>query len=189
MKKLKLLIALMSVLLLSSKSNAQSDDLKRITRLNYVNPAIQMEFPTSTNTMFVTSAGFGFNPIYYNNQNRSGMLASVNTYMFNFFINADQLFYINRKKRETKGKNTANNSGNFFKINTHINGPAAYTTMDRYSDWNFSFSVLYGWKRAFGKNSKFHYEFAFGLAAFNINTLGQTNWDPFALQFNIGHKL
>lgn len=189
MKKFKTLIVLISILSLNYQSNAQSSNLERITRLNYLNPAIQMEFPTSKNTVFVASAGFGFNPVYENNRSLVANNSTGWTYMFNSFINAEQLIYINQNRRQSKGKNIANNAGNFFKINARMNGPEAYSSVDRNSNFNFQFSVLYGVKRAFGKNNKFHYELAFGLAAYNINTLGQSNWDPFVLQFNIGQKL
>lgn len=189
MKKFKTLPVLITILSLSYQSNAQSSTLERITRLNYLNPALKMELPTSKNTLFAASVGFGFNPVYENNRSLIANNSTGWTYMFNSFINAEQLIYVNHNKRIAKGKNMANNSGNFFKINARMNGPEVYSTVDRNSNFNFQFSVLYGIKRAFGKNSKFHYEFAFGLAAYNINTLGQSNWDPFVLQFNIGQKL
>lgn len=101
-------------------------------------------------------------------------------------------FYYNLKKRNEKGKNTANNSGNYIALATSYRTDwfGIFTEKDQEPSESLQTYLAWGLRRSYGEH--FHLEFATGLGYYKELNLDEWKQDDSAvaiyLNFKIGYQ-
>ncbi|PQJ79268.1 hypothetical protein [Polaribacter porphyrae] len=181
--KNKLLTLLFFFIAISNYAQDKSDTYtEKIWRVNFLNPAIELEFPTGKNSTFSSAIGVGYNGGYPDlTSNASGFI-----YVVSPFLDFQQKWFYNFKKRRDKNKNTENNSGNFFSFRLITRGNSITENVTRTSNLDFAFGPTWGIQRKYGKS--FHFLFDIG-PQYYFDTKGNGNIWPIMLQLNLGFNL
>ncbi len=154
---------------------AQDRNTEKVWRINFLNPAVELELPTGKNSTF--SGGLGVSVLfgYFDNSYRKGIP----------FADIQQKWFYNFKKRQLKNKKTAYNSANFVSLRFLYRG---YDIVDnrRYNyDCDFAIAPTWGIQRHIGKS--FHILFDIGTVYYFNKNWGR--WYPITFQLNLGFDL
>ena len=171
--------------LLTTLNYAQENiDIKteKIWRVNFLNPAIELEIPTGEYSTFSSALGIGYGGGYPDlTFGGSGFI-----YIISPFVDLQQKWFYNLNKRNEKNRNIENNSGNFVSFRLITRGNSIAENVNRTSDFDFAFGPTWGIQRKYGKN--FHLLFDVG-PQYYIDTNGNGNIWPIMLQLNLGFDL
>jgi len=174
-----LLTLLFSILV--SLSYAQ-DKTEKVWRINFLNPAIELELPTGNHSTFSAGLGIGYGGSYPDlSSGGNGFI-----YIISPFLDLQEKWFYNLNKRVNKGKNIENNSGNFFSLRFITRGNSIAENINRTSNFDFAIGPTWGLQRKYGNH--FHFLFDVG-PQYYFDTEGNGNIWPFMLQFNLGFDL
>ncbi|GGG97807.1 hypothetical protein GCM10011416_14810 [Polaribacter pacificus] len=155
---------------------------EKVWRVNFLNPAIELEIPTGTYSTFSSAIGIGYGGGYPDlTFANSGFI-----YIISPFADFQQKWFYNRNKRVTKNKTIDNNSGNFVSLRLITRGSSIAENVSRSSDFDFAFGPTWGIQRKYGKN--FHLLFDVG-PQYYFDTNGIGNLWPIMFQLNLGFDL
>lgn len=162
--------------------NGQDANTVKVWRINFLNPAIELELPTSDNTSFSSSIGIGYGGAYPQTSfGGSGFL-----YSFNPFLDLQQKWFYNFSKRKSKNLSIENNSGNFVSARLLTRGNTIDSNFNRTTDFDFAFGPTWGFQRKYGEN--FHFLFDVG-PIYYFDTNGKGYIFPIMFQINLGFDL
>jgi len=146
------------VVLLAISTNAQKKEntkTVKVWRINFLNPAIELELPTGDYSTFSSALGVGYGGGYPDlTYGGSGFI-----YIIAPFIDIQQKWFYNFKKRNKKDKTIENNSGNFISARLITRGKSIADNVGRTSDFDFAFGPTWGIQRKYGN---FHLLFDVG---------------------------
>lgn len=182
MKKilLTLIIGLIATLNYAQEKNGIKTE--KVWRVNFLNPAIELEIPTGQYSTFSSALGIGYGGGYPDlTFGGNGLI-----YIISPFADFQQKWFYNLKRRNGKNRETGNNSGNFVSLRFISRGHSIAENVNRTSDFDFAFGPTWGLQRKFGKN--FHLLFDVG-PQYYIDTNGNGNLWPIMLQLNLGFDL
>ena len=155
---------------------------EKVLRINFLNPAVEIELSTGNKSTFSAALGVGYGGGYPDlTFNGNGFI-----YIITPFVDLQEKFYYNLSKREQKGKQTANNSGNFISLRFITRGPSLASNVDRTSDIDFAFGPTWGLQRKL--NNNLHLLFDIG-PQYYFDTEGNGNIWPIMVQINLGIDL
>ena len=169
------------VVLLAISTNAQKKEntkTVKVWRINFLNPAIELELPTGDYSTFSSALGVGYGGGYPDlTYGGSGFI-----YIIAPFIDIQQKWFYNFKKRNKKDKTIENNSGNFISARLITRGKSIADNVGRTSDFDFAFGPTWGIQRKYGN---FHLLFDVG-PQYYFDTEGNGNLWPLMIQLNLG---
>lgn len=168
------------IVLFVSYANGQNSKTEKIWRVNFLNPAIELELPTGNSSTFSAGLGIGYGGAYPD----VNLYGTSFDYMITPFLDLQQKWFYNFEKRNGKGKTTENNSANFFALRLMTRGNSIVDNISRTSDFDFAIGPTWGIQRKYGKN--FHLLFDVG-PQYYLNT-NRNIW-PIMLQLNLGFDL
>ncbi|NCT09113.1 MAG: hypothetical protein GW772_03410 [Flavobacteriia bacterium] len=161
---------------------SQEANTVKVWRINFLNPAIELELPTSSNTTFSAGLGIGYGGAYPQTSNGGfGFL-----YSFNPFLDLQQKWFYNFSKRKSKNRSNENNSGNFVSARLLTRGNTIDSNFNRTTDFDFAVGPTWGLQRKYGKN--FHFLFDVG-PIYYFDTNGKGYIFPIMFQLNLGFDL
>jgi len=172
------------LLLAISLSGQKKKDLNtsKVWRVNFLNPAIELEIPTGKNSTFSSSIGIGYNGGY------PDITYSGNgfKYIISPFLDLQQKWFYSFENRKAKNKKTDNNSGNFVSFRAITKGNSIIENVTRTSNFDFAIGPTWGIQRNYGKH--FHLLFDIG-PQYYFDTKGNGNIWPISIQLNLGFDL
>lgn len=176
-KLLVLTFSLLSTLTFSQEENTITTE--KIWRLNFLNPGIEIEVPTSQFSTFSSGTGIGYGGGYPDlTFGGNGFI-----YIISPFLDLQHKWFYNLNKRHRKNRTTVHNSGNFISIRFITRGPSIAENVWRTSNFDFAIGPTWGIQRKYGKN--FHLLFDAG-PQYYMDTKGNGNFWPIMLQLNLG---
>lgn len=137
-KQMKKSLLILVFGLLTSINYAQENneiETEKIWRVNFLNPAIELEIPTGQYSTFSSALGIGYGGGYPD-------LTSAGNgfiYIISPFLDLQQKWFYNLNKRNAKTLNTKNNSGNFVSFRLITRGNSIAENVNRTSDFDFAF--------------------------------------------------
>ena len=176
-----LLFGLASNLIYAQEKNRI--ETKKVFRVNFLNPAIELEVPTGQYSAFSSALGIGYDGGYPDLTYASG---SGFIYVISPFADFQHKWFYNLNKRDRNKRKTYNNSGNFVSLRLKTRGKSIAENVTRTSDFDFAFGPTWGIQRNFGKN--FHFLLDLG-PQYYFDTKGNGNIWPIILQLNLGYNL
>jgi len=180
-KKLFTLTFVLITVLNYAQDNAEIRT-EKVWRVNFLNPAIELEVPTRKYSTFSSSLGIGYGGGYPDLTNtKNGFI-----YIISSFADFQQKWFYNLNKRNEKNKSVVNNTGNFISLRFIARGNSIAENINRTSDFDFAFGPTWGIQRKYGKN--FHLLFDLG-PQYYFDTNGNGNIWPIMLQLNLGFDL
>tara|TARA_R110001606_G_scaffold186732_3_gene334262 strand:- start:577 stop:1125 length:549 start_codon:yes stop_codon:yes gene_type:complete len=182
MKKFTILLI---IALFSISINAQERKIyttEKVWRINFLNPAVELEFPTGNNSTFSSAIGIGYGGGYPDLTNAGTGFV----YIISPFIDLQHKWFYNFEKRTNKGKSIINNSGNFVSARFIARGNSIAENVTRTSDYDFAFGPTWGFQRNYKNN--FHLLFDIG-PQYYFDTEGNGNIFPIVFQINLGFDL
>lgn len=160
----------------------QTIKTEKVWRVNFLNPAIELEFPTGQYSTFSSAIGIGYGGGYPDlTFGGSGFI-----YIISPFMDLQHKWFYNLNKRYDKQRTIENNSGNFFSFRLITRGNSIAENVNRTSDFDFAFGPTWGIQRKYGKS--FHLLFDVG-PQYYFDTNGNGNIWPIMLQLNLGFDL
>lgn len=154
-------------------------ETEKVWRVNFLNPAIELEMPTAQKSTFTTSLGIGYSGAYPDlTFGGSGFV-----YIIAPFLDLQHKWFYNFEKRSQNQKRTAGNSGNFWSIRLVSTGPSIAENISRTSDFHFAIGPTWGIQRRYSK--KFHILFDIG-PQYYFDTVGNGNFWPIMIQLDLG---
>jgi hypothetical protein len=180
MKKI-LLLLLMGTSIIAL---AQKEEVKVTTssRINFVNPGFDYEFPISKSSSIDLNVGIGVGGSYKN-------LTSIEpgyTILLSPFYDMQIRNYYNLKKRAAQNKNTRYNSANFIGMRFLGRGPAIARSKSFYrtTEVDYAIAPVWGIQRSF---NRIHLLFDVG-PYFYFDFKGNSGIVPI-IELNIGYNL
>ena len=181
MKKIIILIVLVLFAVSLNAQKSKTYKTEKVWRVNFLNPAIELEIPTGEKSTFSTSLGIGYDGGYPDlTYGGSGFI-----YIISPFMDLQYKNFYNFKKRIEKGKIIDNNSGNFISARLMIKGYSITENVTRTSNFDFAIGPTWGIQRKYGQ---FHLLFDMG-PLYYFDTKGNGNIWPLMLQLNLGFDL
>lgn len=164
---------------------AQQDNslsTEKVWRINFLNPAIELELPTTQYSTFSSSIGVGYGGGYPDlTFGGSGFI-----YIIAPFADFQHKWFYNFHKRRNKNKTVKHNSGNFISLRFITRGNSLAENVNRTSNFDVAIGPTWGIQRKYGKN--FHLLFDVG-PQYYMDTKGNGNFWPIMLQLNLGFDL
>lgn len=181
--KNSLLILIFGLLTTQSYAQENNDiETEKIWRVNFLNPAIELEIPTGQYSTFSSALGIGYGGGYPDlTFGGSGFI-----YIISPFADFQHKWFYNLNKRNEKDRNTEGNAGSFVSLRFITRGNSLAENVFRSSDFDFAFGPTWGIQRKYGKN--FHLLFDVG-PQYYFDTNGNGNIWPIMLQLNLGFNL
>ncbi|MBU2886061.1 hypothetical protein KO507_09840 [Gilvimarinus agarilyticus] len=175
-------LTVLLLLLWSSAAIAQEQlpaMTEKVWRVNFINPAIELEIPTGQRSTISYGVGVGFT-------SNTGYLGSRGFVyeLAPFFDTQYKLFY-SLNRRYTNGKSIRGNSANFISGRVLIVGNSLKSNFYQYDRLYFGLGPTWGIQRSIGK---VHVLFDVG-PQFVVDIEGRNGWFPLMLQLNIGLNL
>ncbi|WP_407557766.1 hypothetical protein [Winogradskyella sp. 4-2091] len=177
----KILFALIFGLITTLNYAQNTNDIgtEKVWRVNFLNPAVELEIPTGQYSTFSSSLGVGYGGGYPDlTSGGSGFI-----YVISPFADFQHKWFYNLNKRTDKNRNTTNNSGNFVSFRLVTRGNSIAENVNRTSDFDFAFGPTWGIQRKYGK--RFHLLFDVG-PQYYMDTKGNGNIWPIMFQLNLG---
>lgn len=182
MKKFSV-VAIFALLTLFTFAQEQGiNQTEKVWRINFLNPAVELELPTGDYSTFSTGVGIGYGGGYPDlTYGGSGFI-----YIIAPFLDLQQKWFYNINKRVRKNRTIDNNSGNFISARLLTRGNSIAENVSRTSNFDFAFGPTWGIQRKYGES--FHLLFDIG-PQYYIDTEGNGNIFPFMFQLNLGFDL
>ncbi|WP_037319281.1 hypothetical protein [Salegentibacter sp. Hel_I_6] len=182
MKKLLLLSILLFFTFHISAQETPQISTEKVWRINFLNPAVELEHPTGEYSTFSSGLGIGYGGGHPDlTYGAPGFI-----YIIAPFLDLQQKWFYNLNKRVQKDRTVDNNSGNFVSLRLITRGPSVAENVYRTSDYDFAFGPTWGIQRKYGKN--FHLLFDVG-PHYYLDTHGNGNIFPIMFQLNLGFDL
>ena len=182
------------VLVLTFSGVSLCGQTENVVRINFLNPAVEIETPTGNTSTFSASLGVGYGGGYPDLTFRNG--TSVNSiapfedtgfiYIIAPFLDLQHKWFYNFQKRLNRKKSTENNSGNFISLRLISRGPSITENVNRTSDFDIAIGPTWGIQRRLNKN--LHLLFDIG-PQYYLDTKGNGNIWPIMIQINLGVDL
>lgn len=163
--------------------DSESVKTEKVWRINFLNPAVELEIPTGQYSTFSSSLGVGYSGGY------PDLTIAGNTgliYIISPFGDFQHKWFYNLNKRADKNLQVEHNSGNFISFRLFTRGKSLAENVIRTSDFDFAVGPTWGIQRKYGEN--FHLLFDVG-PQYYFDTLGNGNIWPLMLQLNLGIDL
>lgn len=176
----RLFIIVFVLLATVNEGVSQTTDL---WKLNFFTPSLEFEKSLSEKLTLAQKAGLtlsGSHPPLTEPFVGTGFM-----YQIAPFYDIQLRNYYNFEKRSNKGKNVANNSGNYITLRAQYVGPELASSFERYSPHTFKIGPHWGLQR--NKKSLIYY-FNIG-PAFIFDAKGNAAIWPLELEFRIGGLL
>jgi len=159
-----------------------TNNTEKVWRVNFLNPAIELEIPTGNSSTFSSALGIGYDGGY------PDLTIGGNGFVYIIapFLDMQQKWYYNFDKRLSKDKSIENNSANFFSLRLVIRGNSIADNVGRTSNFDFAIGPTWGIQRKYGKN--FHLLMDIG-PQYYFDTKGNGNIWPIMIQLNLGFDL
>ncbi|MDY7396878.1 hypothetical protein UMM65_16650 [Aureibaculum sp. 2210JD6-5] len=174
-----------TILIIAISVSGQTNEninTKKIWRINFLNPSIELEMPTGQYSTFSSALGISFGEGYPDlTFGGSGFI-----YIISPFTDLQQKWFYNLNRRNGKNRTTENNSGNFVSSRLISRGNSISENVNRTSNFDFAIGPTWGIQRKYGKN--FHFLFDVG-PQYYFDTKGNGNIWPLMLQLNLGFDL
>ena len=182
MKHLSIL-AFISLFTLSAYAQEQQTyHTEKVWRINFINPGVELEVPTGNYSTFSAGLGVGYGGSYPElTYGGSGLV-----YIIAPFLDLQQKWFYNVKRRTRKNRSVEKNSGNFISARTIVRGHSIADNVYRTSDFDLAFGPTWGIQRSYGET--LHLLFDIG-PQYYMDTEGNWNIFPIMLQLNIGIDL
>lgn len=165
-----------------SQTSDETPKTSNQLRINFINPAVEIEQTIGNKSTVSAGIGVGYGGGYPDlTIGGSGFINIVTP-----FLDVQYKRFTNLKKRNARGKATANNSGNFLSIRLLTRGASISENVERTSDYDFAIGPTWGLQRTLGE--KIHLLFDLG-PVYYFDTNGTGNVFPLILQLNIGYNL
>lgn len=182
MKKIILVSLLVLFPFLSFSQNDINIETEKVWRVNFLNPAVELEVPTGEYSTFSSALGAGYGGGYPDlTSGGNGFI-----YIITPFADIQQKWFYNINKRNRQGKTIDNNSGNFVSLRFITRGNSIAENRRRTSDFDFAIGPTWGLQRKYGKS--FHLLFDIG-PQYYFDTKGNGNIFPIFFQLNLGFDL
>lgn len=184
MKKRKVIYLFISLfsLFCMNRVSSQEKNTKKVWRVNFLNPGVELEIPVSNNSTFSTGLGIGYGGSYpHTSTGGSGFLYSINP-----FLDLQYKLFYNFEKRKTKKLSIDNNSGNFISARLLTRGNTISSNFNMTTNFDFAVGPTWGVQRKYGK--KFHLLFDVG-PIYYFDSNGKGNIFPIMFQLNLGFDL
>lgn len=182
--KRKILILILGILTTLNYAQEKIDiKTEKVWRVNFLNPAIELEMPISKKATFSTSLGIGYGVPY---DEISVSPYNQFLYSFNPFLDLQYKRFYNLDRRKAKNLNIENNSGNFVSLRILTRGNTIESNFIRSSNFDFAFGPTWGIQRKYGKN--FHLLFDLG-PQYYFDTNGNGGIWPIMIQLNLGFNM
>ncbi len=182
---MKYLLITLLTLLIAAEATSQGTETISTTnkiRINFINPAIELDRVTGTKSILTTGLGVGYGGGYPDlTSSGSGFI-----YIISPFLDVQHKWFINLEKRHQKGKNTANNSGNFVSLRFLARGASIAENVSRSTDTDFAIGPTWGIQRNFARNFNFLLDLG---PIYYFDTEGTGNFFPITVQLNIGYNI
>jgi hypothetical protein len=137
-KKIKKSLLILVFGLLTTVNYAQQNnriETEKVWRVNFLNPAIELEIPTGQYSTFSSALGIGYGGGYPDlTFGGSGFI-----YIISPFVDLQQKWFYNLNKRNGKDRITENNSGNFVSFRLITRRNSISENVNRPSDFDFAF--------------------------------------------------
>jgi len=182
MKKKFLILILSIITTLNYSQDKPKVETEKTLRVNFLNPAVELELPTGQYSTFSSAIGAGYG-IGYPDLTYAGNGFIV---IISPFVDLQQKWFYNLNKRDRKNKMIANNSGNFVSFRFVTRGNSIASNVYRTSNFDFAIGPTWGLQRTYGK--KFHLLFDIG-SQYYFDSKGNGNFWPIMLQLNLGFNL
>ncbi len=181
--KINLILGIILLLAITvSGQTKENINTERVWRVNFLNPAVELELPTGEYSTFSSGIGIGYDGGYPDlTYGGNGWI-----YIISPFLDIQQKWFYNLKKRKKKNRTTENNSGNFVSFRILTRGNSIAENVSRTSKFDFAFGPTWGIQRKIGNN--FHLLFDMG-PQYYFDTKGNGNVWPLMLQLNLGFDL
>jgi hypothetical protein len=182
MRKLSILALFALFTITTYGQEEKSYNTEKVWRVNFLNPAIELELPTGNYSTFSAGLGIGFGGGY------PDLTSGVNGFIYIIapFVDLQQKLFYNINKRVGKGKTVENNSGNFISARIISRGHSIADNVNRTSDFDFAVGPTWGIQRKYGES--FHLLFDIG-PQYYFDTEGNGNIFPIMFQLNLGFDL
>lgn len=181
MQKLSI-VALLALFTITTYAQEKTYNTEKVWRINFLNPAAELEIPTGNHSTFSTGLGVGYGGGYPDlTYADNGII-----YIIAPFLDVQQKWFYNFNKRMGKNKTVENNSGNFISARFITRGNSIAENVHRTSDFDFAFGPTWGIQRKYGEN--FHLLFDVG-PQYYFDTEGNANIFPIMIQLNLGFDL
>lgn len=182
MKKFTILSLLALFTITTYGQEEKSYNTEKVWRVNFLNPAIELELPTGNYSTFSAGLGIGYGGGYPDlTSGGSGFV-----YIIAPFVDLQQKWFYNINRRVAKGKTVENNSGNFISARIISRGPSIADNVFRTSDYDWAIGPTWGIQRKYGE--KFHLLFDVG-PQYYVGVEGRGNIFPIMFQLNLGFDL
>jgi len=179
----RIFISLIIVLMTISTNAQEKENINtvKVWRVNFLNPAIELELPTGSKSTFSSALGIGYGGGYPDlTYGDSGFI-----YIIAPFLDLQQKWFYNLEKRNRKSKTIENNSGNYVSARLITRGNSIADNVSRTSNFDFAFGPTWGIQRKYGQ---FHLLFDVG-PQYYFDTEGNGNIWPLMIQLNLGFDL
>ena len=182
MKKSLLILIFGLIATINYAQEKKNISTEKVWRVNFLNPAIELEIPTGQYSTFSSALGIGYGGGYPDlTSGGSGFI-----YIISPFADFQYKWFYNLNKRIEKNRNTLNNSGNFLSLRFITRGNSIAENVNRTSDFDFAFGPTWGIQRKYGKS--FHLLFDVG-PQYYLDTNGNGDIWPIMFQLNLGFDL
>jgi hypothetical protein len=183
MKKYLIISTLLLNIIFVTAQDLYSIKTEKVWRINFLNPAVELEIPTGQYSTFSSSFGVGYSGGYpdLTIAENSGLI-----YIISPFGDFQHKWFYNLNKRADKNLQVEHNSGNFISFRLFTRGKSLAENVIRTSDFDFAVGPTWGIQRKYGEN--FHLLFDVG-PQYYFDTLGNGNIWPLMLQLNLGFDL
>lgn len=162
--------------------DAFAPNTTKIYRVNFLNPAVEAEFPLSSRAVVSGALGIGYGGGYPDlTYGGSGFI-----YIISPFMDLQYKYLYNIDRRWQAGKSTKGNSANFISFRFISRGPSIAENVNRTSDFDFAFGPTWGLQRRYGK--RFHFLLDMG-PQYYFDTEGNGFIWPLMVQINLGIDL
>lgn len=176
-----LLLGILTLYSIGTFGQENENQLKKVARVNFLSPGIELEIPISKQSLLTANAGIGISGSYPNLSFGDGFI-----YYTAPFLDLSYKRPYNREKRSNEGKNIQFNAANYYgiRLNTNFKEFASHNLL-RTDNIDFAVGPTWGMQRAYGK---FHMLFDLG-PVYYFDTKGKHGFWPLMAQINIGWNL
>lgn len=179
MKRILILVIIVLMTISTTAQEKENINTEKVWRVNFLNPAIELEIPTGNKSTFSSALGVGYGGGYPDlTYGGSGFV-----YIIAPFLDLQQKWFYNLEKRNRKGKVIKNNSGNFISVRFITRGNSITDNVTRSSNFDFAIGPTWGIQRKYGN---FHLLFDVG-PQYYFDTEGNGNIWPLMIQINLGY--
>lgn len=165
----------------NGQTTTDDQQTEKVWRVNFLNPAVELELPIGKNTTFSSALGVGYGGSY------PDLTSSGTGFIYIIAPFSDLQFkrFYSLERRKGKGKTIAHNTGSFISFRVLARGNSIAENRIRTSEFDMAFGPTWGIQRKLGK--RFHFLCDVG-PIYYTDFQGNGNFLPM-LQVNLGIDL